>query len=894
MHFLRILPGVILALACGSFAEAQTYEVTSGQAEFRDGARVVAKAAQGLRIYVLKKKDGWLKAVEPESQTVAWISESAVRLRPVAPAARAEVGLLLGQMGQIEDWVNSESATSEQLQTAIQWAERIQSLLGDHDPITATALEYAGLVAQNNGAYSQAETFLRQALKMRLAVLGRQDLLTAKIHLDLAHLQLHTGELKPALLQAKEAFRIRSKALGNDHPDTVATLLPLALAMDMIDDHETSFRNYSTVYTSFEKHLGKQHLRTLSVAVRAAEQLEQMDQKHDAAEVYREVISILEDKHPKETRRLAFARFRLAAAELNVQDVQAVSEFRERLEAIQKQLPQDGSYLRSEQKKLVGLLMAQGQTSAAFQLVDQMLRQLRVSIREQFWGMSAEKQAHYLAFADGWTFYQALSLARDVAADDSVTEMSSEWLINGKGLVPEAQATQSGSVLSLQRRNAWAAERWVTLAELRSNLPAGAVYVDIVSYMDFDFDEKLQPVENGQRYAAWVVRPKGEVQVLELGPAKVLEDAVADLQSILVQATADLRDSEDDAEPWNKLEPALQTISRLVWHPIQQASDQATRMVVSPDAATWMLPWSALLNQDGTFAIETHQFQMVLSGRDLARVADASATTASVILADPAFDETISAAQSDSTRAADLSELGAADVLKLPAVPRLQWSAPEARAIRPALSQLTGTEPVLLLDNEAQETAFKNLQSPHVVVVSTHGFSLAARSSQSNSGETRSASASGFDLQSSQNPLLQCGLMLTGANRNLAVDALKDDGVLTGMEIASTNLQGTQLAVLSACETGLGRLDATSGVVGLRRAFRIAGARSVLASLWSVPDLDTAVLMQDFFENLSMSRDTVAALQAAQQKRIKFYRSRFGVAHPWRWAAFTLTGAAEF
>ena len=207
------------------------------------------------------------------------------------------------------------------------------------------------------------------------------------------------------------------------------------------------------------------------------------------------------------------------------------------------------------------------------------------------------------------------------------------------------------------------------------------------------------------------------------------------------------------------------------------------------------------------------------------------------------------------------------------------------------------------LGSAAIERVLKAARSPRILHIATHGFFLSDEERKPDEGLTRlSRGLAGMagpppvpmrpGGQKIENPLLRSGLALAGANRwaEAAKAGDVDDGLLTALEVSGLRLRGTELVVLSACDTGVGELKRGEGVFGLRRAFIAAGARTLVMSLWKVPDEETAELMEGFYRRWLSGQEKHAALRDTQLAMIAKLRERHGAAHPLFWAGFVLVG----
>lgn len=404
------------------------------------------------------------------------------------------------------------------------------------------------------------------------------------------------------------------------------------------------------------------------------------------------------------------------------------------------------------------------------------------------------------------------------------------------------------------------------LEDLRRSLPAQAVLISYVAYQRYAV-EKVDPARIlTPAYIAFVLKPGSDrIYVIDLGDAKPINELVNRARaSADAEAHAGGLGSIRNERAWREAGEALR---KLVWDPLRAEIGNAKLALVIPDGVLNLIPFSALPDGKGYLVEHGPVIHMLSSERDLIPSENTHPKTGLVAFGDPAFGQTGDRPLVAGLRDAGISCKNLDTVESRP----LPGTAVEVNDLRAAWQRWNGGE-ASTLETGADATLARFLdEAPRsrVLHVATHAFLL-----DSSCGDG--------------NPLLRSGFIFAGDGDT------KKPSIITAQQIASMDLNGVDWAVLSACNTGNGALEDGEGVLGLERAFRVAGAHSVLMSLWSVDDDLTRQFMHELYlQRLGLHASTADAVWNAERKLLLARRAAGKSTQPWYWAGFVGAGGWE-
>lgn len=325
------------------------------------------------------------------------------------------------------------------------------------------------------------------------------------------------------------------------------------------------------------------------------------------------------------------------------------------------------------------------------------------------------------------------------------------------------------------------------------------------------------------------------------------------------------------------------------WAAIDYAIGDKKIVYVSPDGVYNKINIETLITPDGKYLSDKKEIRIINSSRELLQPKDSVKIKLqnALLVGNPNFNNTATDtidALAYQINSNDISlyttrSLEKADISPLPATEK------EITTISNLLKHYKYTT-TTLIGNDAQESEIKKAKSPSIIHIATHGY---FDQDLKNPFNEKSIGTNADRV--TENPMLRSGLLLAGSAQTIKgkFNPKKgtENGILTAYEVQNMNLENTELVVLSACETGLGEIQNGEGVYGLQRAFRIAGAKTIIMSLWKVDDEATQLLMTTFYEKWLSGKTKREAFKDAQN----VLKNSLRYNHPYYWGAFVMIGA---
>ncbi|RIK75766.1 hypothetical protein DCC62_12610 [candidate division KSB1 bacterium] len=865
----------------------------------------------------------------------------------------ANMANILNDLGGLYYVLGSYSQAESFLKRSL--AIREQSLGSEHIDV-AVSLNNLAELYRRTGRYIEAGALLKRALSIMEKVLGEQHPTFARGLNNLSQLYQDMGNHTEAEVLLKRALEIDEKFLGPAHPNLVEELNNLAVLYRSIGSYANAERLYLRALTITEKAREPEHPLVAMILDNLALVYDKMGSYVKAYSFYQRALAITEKNLGPEHPDVAIVLNNLAGLHESMgSHIDAEPLYRRSLLILEKAMGPAHLDVVTSLNNLALLCAAIGKIDSSISLA-KYVTNLEFNLYHQILPYLSEKQQINFIEQNQplSSILPSLYLQHGIDYED-LEFLAEEVLINNKGLVLEILTARSRKIKagdksivslkdSLNEVNAQLANLNFTGIRQRKSPNQHLKLIQLISeqrekledelvqkghtpdsrktrvnamqisqaisedYVLVDFWYFREYVSTGKKkgwgkwnYLASVFQSNKSPELIDLGEADPMHKSIVELRSAILAGDLDKSPSKQQ-----NAEALIKAKGKQLWQqlfrPLLPAFGEKKKVIICADGALHYLPFGVLVDEQNRYLVESYQFHYVSTSREIVQWARGEARgkgargkiDEAVIIADPKFDfSSTSQVASSASKSIEQEFLTrhSRDWRQM-GFSQLKYTGPEAVAIDSLLKQ-KGIATKLYLQAQAQESVLKSVVSPQILHISTHGFFLPDQPELRKPKEIGGFSSIGeFDrMPALENPLLRCGLAFTGANH---AESVKDgeDGLATAMEIAGLDLQGTDLVTLSACLTGVGELRSGEGVYGLHRSFLLAGAKTVLASLWSVPDLETKDLMIEFYsrylfgENIGKSE----ALRQAQLAVIEQLRKKYGTAHPAYWGAFICIG----
>jgi CHAT domain-containing protein/Tfp pilus assembly protein PilF len=734
------------------------------------------------------------------------------------------LGLIYWRLGQYE----------KALPIYLEALEITEKTQGVNHPAYANRLNNLALLYRAMSENEKALKMFIQALEHTERTLGKSHSTYGLRLNNLANLYESMGEYDKALPLLLEALEITGTTLGKEHPTYGSRLNNLANLYRDIEEFDKAIELYLQALDIFEKSLGVEH-STFGIGINnLGSTYERMNNHEEALKLYRQGI---ENKYININRAFSFLSENEKESFIKTisEDFEVYQNF---FLKISESVPEIGADAYNIQLATKGMILQSGIE----------MRQAILNSKEKD---VLEKYDHWAKIRSELSKQYSLPIAMRTA-NFSELEQEAEVLEGELTRISSAfnQAKSVGNIkwndVKKSLNKGEAAIEFAAFKEVSERNRSGkTIYYAIILKYDDDFPIMVRLFKEDQF---------GKILTTQHVNSLNYINSVYGTNSNRTDYARELFD--------------------LIWKPLENFLSNTNAVFISPAGLLHKVSFSAISKDENVFLSDIYDIHLISSMGKSNNIHDQDFVIENAML----FGGVNYGGNADNPDSWSYLEGTLIETKKLVSI---------FEKYNANVNYFTG--------NKASEAAFKE-KAPEsdLLHIATHGFFFPdpekvreEERKKTTKGEVEFRGGEGFGVLSFKNnvnPLMRSGLVLAGAN-NVWISTERnshvEDGVLTAHEVANLNLQNAKLVVLSACETGLGDIKGSEGVYGLQRAFKMAGAKYLIMSLWQVPDKETVEFMEIFYSKLLNYRDIRKAFSETQREMRQKY-------DPFFWAAFVL------
>ncbi|MBU0487443.1 MAG: CHAT domain-containing protein [Bacteroidetes bacterium] len=726
---------------------------------------------------------------------------------------------------------------------------------GEKAPAYAIILNNQAIIYQATGRYKEAETILLKALSVASEELKEKSPSYIKMKVNLALLYQLLGRYDEAETIYLEAIEMKKKRLGTGHPDYAVMLRNIASLYMLKGETEKAGENLQQAVKIYKKQFGEEHPIYAKSLNELGNYYLYLGKTEEARKPVVDAVAIskktLGEHHPSYTDALeSMAIMHWQSKEYTQAAALYKNVMQEYLYQVKTYFPpmseaEKTMFWEKLQPKFIRFYSFATEAKGAVSELAADMYDYHIATKALLLNSSVKMRnsiansgnKDLIAKYDQWTdakdyISRLYSLSREELIEEHINLDSLEKVANGL----EKELSQMSDIFSQG-----VGSKPIGNAEVRGALTGNEAALEIVRFRKYEGMKVTDEV----CYAA-IVNGSGMAK-----PAiTVLPDGI----KMETDWAKEYRKAMQDGATGNEY-------YGYYWKSIEALCNDFNTLYVSVDGIYNQINLNTILLPSGKYLLDVKKLSLVANTKDVLTLKSAVVKTPkgnAVLFGDPAYSEGLS--EDNMT------------VSSLPGT-RIEVDAVEK------MMKAAGWKTQKYLGSEAEEEKVKMISGATVLHIATHGFFLE---------DVWSDTEKIFGIEpvkAAANPLLRSGLLFRGADKtiqNYETPKGKEDGILNAYEAMLLNLENTDMVILSACETGLGKIMNGEGVYGLQRALQVAGANTILISLWQVSDEGTMMLMSGFYKYWLAGKSKAEAFRLAQEE----LKAKFP--EPFYWGAFIM------